>query len=62
MRAIRQARKVSLRELADLTGLDRGYLSRVERGEVRMPADQRILSIAAALGVSPDAITHEENK
>ncbi|WP_344569002.1 helix-turn-helix transcriptional regulator [Streptomyces axinellae] len=60
MRAIREARKVSLRELAALTGLDRGYLSRIERGQVREPAVDRVLSIATALGVSPAAITHEE--
>ncbi|MFE9337701.1 helix-turn-helix domain-containing protein [Streptomyces sp. NPDC007063] len=60
MRAIREARKVSLRGLADLTGLDRGYLSRVERGQVREPADLKIQSIATALGVPPAAITHEE--
>ncbi|MFG7942935.1 helix-turn-helix domain-containing protein [Streptomyces cacaoi] len=60
MRAIREAQKVSLRRLADATGLDRGYLSRIERGQVREPADRRVLSIAEALGVSPAAITYEE--
>jgi transcriptional regulator with XRE-family HTH domain len=47
---------VSLRDLSDKTGLDRGYLSRLERGLVRRPAAQRMALIAEALEVSPDSI------
>jgi transcriptional regulator with XRE-family HTH domain len=47
---------VSLRDLADATGLDRGYLSRLERGLIRKPATERLARIATALAVSPDDI------
>jgi hypothetical protein len=43
-----------------MTGLDRGYLSRMERGLIRKAADIAVLTVATALAVSPDAITHEE--
>lgn len=47
---------MSLRALSDKTGLDRGYLSRLERGLVRKPAAARLDRIAEALEVSPDSI------
>lgn len=60
MKAIRTARKMSLRDVQKLTGLNRGYLSRLERGLIRKPADEPVLKVATALDVPPDAITHEE--
>lgn len=51
---------MSLRALQTETGLDRGYLSRLERGLIREPADAPVLKVATALNVPPDAITHEE--
>ncbi|MFD9603254.1 helix-turn-helix domain-containing protein [Streptomyces sp. NPDC059970] len=60
IRAIRQAQNLSLRALQQTTGLDRGYLSRMERGLIRKPADDPVLKVATALKVPPDAITHEE--
>lgn len=46
--------------LQQKTGLDRGYLSRMERGFIREPADEPIRQVAAALRVTTDAITHKE--
>lgn len=40
--------------------MNRGYLSRLERGLIRKPDDTRLLKVAAALEVPPDAITHKE--
>lgn len=51
---------MSLRTLQELTGLNRGYLSRMERGLIRESADERVQSIADALQVKGAAITDEE--
>jgi hypothetical protein len=51
---------MSLRTLQKLTGLNRGYLSRMERGLIRESADERVHTIAGALHVKPAAITQEE--
>ena len=51
---------MSLRTLQELTGYDRGYLSRMERGHIRYSADHRVRTIASALQVKPAAITQEE--
>lgn len=56
VRGLREARKKSLRALSDETGLDRGYLSRLERGLVRKPAPEKLARIAEALAVSPESI------
>lgn len=45
-----------------MTGLERGYLSRMERGLIREPADPAVLKVASALDVPPDAITHKEKE
>jgi transcriptional regulator with XRE-family HTH domain len=60
MRAIREARNMSLRTLQQKTGLNRGYLSRMERGLIRESDADPVQKVAQALNVSPDAITHEE--
>ncbi|WP_078999093.1 helix-turn-helix domain-containing protein [Streptomyces sp. WM4235] len=60
MRAIRKAQNMSLRTLALVTGLDRGYLSRLERGLIRCTSASSVMRVANAFGVPPEAITHEE--
>lgn len=52
IRRIREARNISLDTLALKTGLDKGNLSRIERGKQSVPT-QRLEQIAAALGVAP---------
>lgn len=60
IRAIRNARNLSIRNLQTETGLHRGYLSRLERGEISEASDERVRRVATALNVPPDVITHEE--
>ncbi|MFI9598854.1 helix-turn-helix domain-containing protein [Streptomyces sp. NPDC052043] len=62
IRAIRNGQNLGLRELATRTGLDRGHLSRIERGEVCNPASHTIHRIADALKVPVDAITRTEEQ
>ncbi|MFE0137667.1 helix-turn-helix domain-containing protein [Streptomyces sp. NPDC059037] len=60
IRAIRSAQNVSIRGLEAATGLNRGYLSRLERGRIREAGEQQVRRVALALGVTHDAITHKE--
>ncbi|WP_275462111.1 helix-turn-helix domain-containing protein [Streptomyces noursei] len=60
IRAIREAQKMSIRALSQRTGLNRGYLSRLERCQIREAADARVTAVAEALGVPTAAITHQE--
>ncbi|MDH6610222.1 transcriptional regulator with XRE-family HTH domain [Streptomyces sp. SAI-208] len=50
---------MSLRTLSSKTGIDRGHLSRVERGLAGL-GDENIRKVAAALDATPDDITHKE--
>lgn len=59
IRAIRESKGISLRQLAGATGLHRSFISRVERGLSNASADS-LRGIAAALAVSTKAITREE--
>ncbi|MEU8316668.1 MULTISPECIES: helix-turn-helix domain-containing protein [Actinomycetes] len=61
IRALRKARNAGLRKLSRETGLDRGYLSRLERGLAGARAGT-VERIAAALEVPTAAITHEEQQ
>jgi len=60
IREIRRAKNIGLRTLQQMTGLDRGYLSRLERGHIREPNDDQVRKVATALHVALDAITHKE--
>ncbi|MGZ0231183.1 helix-turn-helix domain-containing protein [Streptomyces sp. H49] len=55
----RGALHMSLATLSKLTGINKGHLSRVERGLAGL-GDDNILKVADALGVTTDDITHEE--
>lgn len=59
-RAIREAQNKSLRLLERMTGLNRGYLSRLETGQIRDVADPSVQKIADALDVPIEAIIHKE--
>lgn len=50
---------MSLRALSRAVDLDRGYLSRLERGLVRQPSDEKLGALAAALEVSVADITQQ---
>lgn len=60
IKAIRVAQKLSIRALSLRTGLNRGYLSRLERGLIAHPGESKVALIAAAMQVSISAITHKE--
>lgn len=50
---------MSLATLSKLTGIDKGHLSRAERGLAGL-GDNNINKVAEALGVTPDDITNKE--
>lgn len=52
IRAARQRRGMSQRDLARALGMAQSTLSRIERGERRVSVD-RLIEIARALGVRP---------
>ncbi|WP_326729030.1 helix-turn-helix transcriptional regulator [Streptomyces phaeochromogenes] len=60
IRAIRKARNVSLRGLEERTGLSRGYLSRLERGEIADAGEDKVQRVATELNVDLPLITFEE--
>jgi transcriptional regulator with XRE-family HTH domain len=55
VRALREARGLTLDDLAAAVGLSRPYLSNIEAGRKRIKAE-RIPTFAAALGVPPAAL------
>ncbi len=55
IRALRQERGISQEKLAELSSRCPGYISRVERGLVRISADT-LTRIAAALGTTADRL------
>lgn len=50
IKKIRKQRRMTLQELADLTGLTKGYLSKIERSE-KAPPYSTLNKIAGALGI-----------
>ena len=60
IRHLRRARKMSLRELEAQTGLNRGYLSRVESEHIQDVGPDPVRQIATALRVPEDLIADEE--
>ncbi|MEU1273074.1 helix-turn-helix transcriptional regulator [Streptomyces sp. NPDC005799] len=59
MKAIRKARGIGLRRLAEAIGIDPGYLSRIENGKQGAGAGT-LHRYADELDVPVQAITHEE--
>ncbi len=55
MRLLRQNRRLSLRQLDDLTKIDFSILASMERG-YRVPTDLEVEKICAALGVTFDLL------
>ena len=52
IRSMRQLENISQEQLALLTGIDRSYLGRIERGEVNLTVE-KIYEIASVLKISP---------
>ena len=55
IKAIREAKRLSLRDLAEVTGVSAAHLCRIENGD-RTPTDTQARQIAKALGVPLAAI------
>lgn len=55
LRKIREAKGISQADICRITGMDRGYISRVENG-TRNPTISNLEKIAKALGVTPDEL------
>ena len=57
-KALREAKGITIRQLARDIHRDPGHISRVERG-IHRPSDATIQAIATRLGVSMDAISSQ---
>ncbi|MET9729622.1 helix-turn-helix transcriptional regulator [Streptomyces sp. NPDC006458] len=60
IRAFRIARNLSIRQVEELTGLNRGWLSRLERGQIRTTAEARVQKVATVLDTPLDLLIFEE--
>ncbi|MFJ5638708.1 helix-turn-helix domain-containing protein [Streptomyces sp. NPDC093223] len=60
IRAWRKARKLSIRQVEALTGLNRGWLSRIECGRIQSTSEDKLHRVATALDTSPDLLIFEE--
>ena len=60
IRAARKACNLSLDRVQELTGIDKGHLSKVENGKARL-SDTNINKLAEVYGVTPDDITHDDH-
>ncbi|MGH4009551.1 MAG: helix-turn-helix domain-containing protein [Pseudonocardiaceae bacterium] len=56
LRRIRRARRKSLRVIAELAGMSKSQLDRIERGEVALDRLSDILALAKALEISPSEL------
>ena len=54
IRQRRLALEIGLRKLAESIGISATYLSKIERDELAPPAEERIIDLAKALGLSAD--------
>jgi transcriptional regulator with XRE-family HTH domain len=56
LRLIRDARRKSLRVVADLAGMGKSKLSQIERGEIPLDSISDIVALANALGIAPSEL------
>lgn len=56
LRSLRNEKGYRLREFAKMVGISAAYLSQIERGEARPPREERVRTIARALGEDPDLL------
>lgn len=55
LRAIRQQRRLTLDQVADFTGMSKGFVSRIER-DLTSPSVSTLVAICEVLGVSPGEV------
>lgn len=46
--------------MEEQTGLDRGWLSRIERGQIRTTAESKVRQVATVLDIDPDLLELKE--
>lgn len=51
LKSQRRLRRLSLKQLAALSGVSFSYISKLERGDVRTPTQQTMEKLATALGL-----------
>ncbi len=56
VRRLREEREIGLRPFARMIGFSATYLSKIERGELPPPAEERIKEIARLLGQDSDEL------
>jgi len=61
IRQAREARKLSLRQAADLIGMGKSSLSEIENGDSKLPSSGVLFKMAEVLGVSPRWIIDGED-
>ena len=55
-RLLKKDRSYSVRQVAQRVGFQPSYLSKVERGEVAPPSEERIVTLAGELDEDPDVL------
>lgn len=58
IRAQREMQDISMRQMANMSGISNPYLSQIERG-LRAPSEQVLEAIASSLRTSADALRRE---
>ncbi len=61
LKQIREARALSLRELADLSGVAHNTIWRIEDGRRKQTHPRTVRKLAAALGVEPTELMRRED-
>ena len=56
IRELRKEKRISLRDFANLVGIDFTYLSKIENGKVDPPSEEKIRSIATKLDVDAEVL------
>jgi transcriptional regulator with XRE-family HTH domain len=56
IRALREEKRIGLRQFARMVGVSATYVSKIERGEMPPPAEDRVKEIARLLDQDPDEL------
>ena len=56
IRKLREEKRIGLRQFARMIGVSATYLSKIERGEMPPPAEDRVKEIARLLDQDPDEL------
>jgi HTH-type transcriptional regulator, competence development regulator len=56
LRAMREEKKLGLRELAGRAGISPAFLSKIEAGKEKAPAEPKVRALAKVLDFDPDAM------